>query len=322
VSDSGFYVIRPGLHSLIQDMGRLGFYRLGLTTGGPADSLSFLWANRLCGNRANTAALEITFGDIEMEATGETCIAITGAEALISIDGKPADSWRSYHLDKGTRLKIGTARRGTRLYMAVSGGFQIPLVFSSAATVAREGLGGLKGKALEKGDFLPFNTTVTTKHRDFTLPVHLRPIIDDAPLRVIPAWQAKSLPRSLKRDFFYRSEDRLFSLSADSNRMGCRLKGEPLADIDQVPAAMLSEGIIPGAVQLPASGLPIIMHCDHQTIGGYPKIGTVISTDLWRLAQLPSGSRIRFRPVTLETAQLIHRHSVRVFESTIPWILD
>ncbi|MCK9502924.1 MAG: biotin-dependent carboxyltransferase family protein [Porticoccaceae bacterium] len=321
MNGSGFYVIRPGMHSLIQDLGRQGCYRLGLTTGGPADKLSFLWANRLCGNRAHSAALEITFGGMEMEATDETRIAITGAQAPISIDGKPVDNWRSHHLGKGSRLTIGTASRGARIYLAVSGGFQIPPTLASVATVTREAIGGLKGTALNKGDFLPF--IPTGKDRDFALPPQLRPTMDSAaPLRVIPGWRAADLPRALKRDFFYRSDDRLLSLSADSNRMGYRLSGEPLADIDRIPAAMLSEGIVAGTVQLPASGLPIIMHCDHQTIGGYPKIGTVISTDLWRLAQLPAGSRIRFTPITVANAQHIHRQTLRMFESTVPWIID
>src|SRR5690606_23349915 len=148
----------------------------------------------------------------ELEATAATCIAVTGAEAALSIDGKPVDSWRSHRLDKGMKVSIGMASAGIRVYLAVSGGFDIPLIFSSAATVVREGIGGLHGNALEKGDFLPF--TSTDQNREFILPPQLRPAIaDTSPLRVIPCWQAKQLPRTLKKDFFQRSEQRAFILS-------------------------------------------------------------------------------------------------------------
>lgn len=315
---AGFRVIKPGFHTLIQDGGRRGHFRLGLTTGGPADRLSFLWANRLTGNRGNTTALEITLGGLELEATAPTRIAITGADAAVTLNGMNADTWRSHRIAAGTRIRIATAATGTRLYLAVAGGFAIAPVFSSTATVTRENLGGIHGGPLKQGDFLPF--TECGNDRDFFLPAEKRPLYaGDEPfptelLNVVPGWQARLLPRGLKRAFF----SSVFSISADSNRMGIRLSGKPLPDLEQVSQTLVSEGIVAGAIQIPPDGLPIVMHCDHQTIGGYPKIGTLIAPHLWRLAQLPPGSTIRFQPVTLRRAQQICRQVMRNYEATCP----
>jgi len=313
VSDSGFRVVRPGFHSLLQDAGRRGHFRLGLSVGGPADRLSFLWANRLCGNRGNTTALEITIGNLELTATAPAQIAVTGAEGILSIDGAPAETWRSHNIAAGSKLRIATATGGMRLYLAVRGGFQVNPMFSSTATVTREGIGGLAGTALQAGDFLPFSPS--SDERNFALPPAKRPVQNnDTALRVVPGWQSRGLPRVLKRAFF----NSVFQLSADSNRMGCRLAGAPLPAIETVATNLTSEGIVAGAIQLPPDGLPIIMLCDHQTIGGYPKIGTLISPDLWRLAQLPAGSEIRFTPVTVHAAQAIYRQVMRHYEATCP----
>ena len=313
MSAPGLTVLKPGPLTLIEDLGRTGHFRQGVTVGGPADRLSFLWANRLCGNRANTPALEITVGGLELEA-GDYCqVSLAGADGPVTIDGAPVDSWCSHNLNPGDRLAVGTLTGGLRLYLAVRGGFRVPTVFGSAATVVRERLGGLDGRALRTGDFLPVPDC-----RDepvFRLPGGKRPAIaGGGPLRVVAGWQYRDLPPALRRDFFSRP----FRLSTDGDRMGIRLEGNPLAGHGHVPATMISEGLVAGAVQIPPDGLPIVMMADHQTMGGYPKIGTLVSPDLWRLAQSRPGEAVTFAPVSSLRARHLLRRVMRHFESTSP----
>ena len=310
-------ISRPGPHTLIQDGGRRGYYSIGIGEGGPADRLSFLWANRLCGNRGGTTALEIFLGGFEARVSTDVTIAVTGADAPMAIDGIPAAPWRTHNLAGGSRITIGTAKSGTRVYLAIAGGFTVEPVFHSTATVTRERLGGLSGEPLKPGDALP--CPASGHCRQFALGAELRPpITGRAPLRVIPAWRPERLPRALKKAFFTQP----FTISSDSSRMGFRLEGASLPDLDQLPAALLSEGVIQGTVQIPPDGTPIIMHCDHQTIGGYAKLGTVVIPDLWRLAQMPPGMTVHFHPVTPGAAQEIYRRTMRAYESTVPVILD
>ena len=310
----GLKILHPGLLSLIQDTGRVGFYRHGITLGGPADKLSYLWANRLCGNRAHTPAMEITLGGLEVEATGPLQMAVTGADVELSINGNPMHLWRSYNLAAGDRIRLGACRGGVRNYLAVRGGFKVPLIFNSAATVVRENLGGLDGKPLKQGSVVEAESSES--ERMFAMPDESRPRFKGEPitLRTVPGWHARDLPRALKQDFFSRR----FAVSSHSNRMGVRLQGAPLPGLDQVPRALVSEGIVPGTIQLPPEGGPIVMLCDHQTIGGYPKLGTVITVDQWRLAQARPGQTVTFSPVTAARAAALLRLAEREFERCVP----
>ena len=315
-----FRVLKPGPHTLIQDGGRRGVLHLGLTSAGPMDRLSFDWANRLCGNPAGSAALEITFGGLELEARGPALVVLTGPDASVTLNGEDAPTWQGLRLARGDRLHIGHVRHGCRLYLALAGGFAAQRAFGSVATVPREVLGGIEGRALAPGDRLARALPEPADGRRFALPPPLRPLCASAPggeveLRVIPCLQARQLPRAAKRLFFGQS----YRVSPHCDRMGYRLEGEPLA----VPAmAILSEGITPGAIQLPADGQPIVLMRDHQTLGGYPRIGVVVAADLDRLAQLTPGGRVRFTPVTLHGARRILRQARRHFEASCPVALD
>ncbi|MCK9469785.1 MAG: biotin-dependent carboxyltransferase family protein [Porticoccaceae bacterium] len=315
-----FQVLKPGPHTLIQDAGRRGVLNLGLTSAGPMDRLSFNWANRLCGNPAGSAALEITFGGLELKARGPALIAITGPDVEATLNGKTVPTWQGLRLVRGDRLHIGHVRYGCRLYLALAGGFAGQLAFGSAATVPREALGGIKGRALAAGDKLARAGQEPAGTRRFAVPSSLRPHWTTAPaseaeLRVIPCLQARQFSRAAKRLFFAQS----YRVSPHCDRMGYRLEGKPLA----VPSvALLSEGITPGAIQLPADGLPIVLMRDHQTLGGYPRVGVVISTDLDLLAQLPPGAKVRFVPVTLHAARHILHQTWRHFEASCPVALE
>ena len=308
---SGLKVIQSGVHSLVQDAGRYGFHNIGLTTGGPLDHNSFRWANRLCENEDSAACLEILVGGLVLESQIATQIAVTGAEIPLKINDRAVSGWRSHRVLAGDRIKLGYATAGCRAYLSVAGGIKAPLVFGSAATVVREGLGGLyqNGKPLSSGDILPCIPCNTDKN--LSLPQHQRPTLDAAitQIRVVLGYQHASFTQS-QTQLFFSSE---YSLSENSTRRGYRLSG---AAVKPSLKGMLSEGICLGAIQFPADGQPIILLCDRQTIGGYPKIGSVFSLDIAKLAQLMPGRKLRFEAISIEQAHSALKLHEQQFLST------
>ncbi|RRJ83057.1 biotin-dependent carboxyltransferase family protein [Aestuariirhabdus litorea] len=291
---SALVVKQPGLLSLLQDSGRFGAHGVGLTCGGPLDPWAFRVANRLCGNSDGATALEVGFGGLVLESEGDGVIAVTGAELDLKINGQRASQWRSHRIAVGDRIELGYARTGTRAYLAIAGGFDVAPRFGSTATVVREGVGGLNGGPLKPGDRLPF--TVPHSVELWQLPQALRPRYGDAAtLRVVLGYQQAAFSREQQLRFFqgeYRVTDR-------SDRMGFRLEGPAIASsLDGI----LSEGICHGAIQVPADGQPIVLMNDRQTIGGYPKLGSVIALDTARLAQLAPGAIVRFEAISQEQA--------------------
>jgi len=291
---SGLLVKHPGILSLLQDSGREGMHRFGLTAGGPMDSEAFYWANRLCDNQPGATALEITVGGLVVEAQHSVKVAVTGAVAALEVNGKACEQWRSYQLKQGDQLSIGYASSGVRIYLAVAGGFQIKPQFGSTATVVREGIGGLNGQSLQAGDEL------TCQHcevrNNWLLPEMYRPkYTDNLVLRMVLGYQQEYFPSSQQQIFFSGR----YKVSANSDRMGYRLNGPPVkAEIEGI----LSEGLCHGAIQIPADGQPIILLNDRQTIGGYPKMGAVIALDTAKLSQLMPGSHVSFESISLKYA--------------------
>ncbi len=310
MSGVGFVVERPGVMTLIQDAGRIGHHRLGITSGGPADPLAFDWANRLCGNEPGTTALEITVGGLVLRCERSTRIALCGADMPMSINGELVDAWRSYHVNAGDRISVGYARTGVRAYLAVVGGLAILPILGSTSTVVREALGGLDGRKLEAGDQLPCGDSqeidclkVPTGYR----PVYSKRVL----LRVVTGYQYDAFDVAQRQQFF-SSE---YRVSKQCDRMGYRLEGPSL--MCELPE-MLSEGICLGAIQVPPDGKPIILMCDRQTIGGYPKLGSVISVDLAQLAQLSSGGTVSFTAITPAEARQIRLAATRQFQQVEP----
>jgi biotin-dependent carboxylase-like uncharacterized protein len=304
--NSGFKVLQPGLRSLIQDSGRFGQHSIGLTTGGPLDKLSFDWANRLCGNEANAAAIEISFGGISLEAQIDTQIAVTGGDAQLVINNSDVDSWRTHSVKVGDKIELRFSQQATRHYLAVAGGLQVSPMFGSAATVAREKLGGLDGSPLKSGDILACNTETKLNAQQYFLPEAQHPNYSgEVVLRVILGYQKGNFNR-LQQSRFFNSE---FILSDRCDRMGFRLTGPEIkSDINGI----LSEGITYGAIQIPSDGQPIILLNDRQTIGGYPKIGSVFSLDIPKLTQRTPGTTVRFEAITIDEAQqLLHLANYR-----------
>lgn len=303
-------VIQPGVLSLLQDAGRFGQHRIGLTTGGPLDAQAFQWANRLCGNSVEDAAtaIEISIGGLVLSVEADTSIAFAGAQMPLKINQKTVNSWQTLRVKAGDRIEVGYATQGARAYLAVAGGFDIPPSFGSTATVAREGIGGLQGQALVNGDQLPFRSV--TEPECVMLAEQDRP---DYPtsvtLQVITGYQQEHFSAT-QQALFFNSE---YTVSEQCDRMGFRLDGQAVqADI----SGMLSEGICYGAIQIPANGQPIVLLNDRQTIGGYPKIGSVFSLDIARLTQLLPGGKVRFTPITQADAHNQLHLAARRFNHT------
>lgn len=304
----GFEVVQPGILSLLQDAGRFGQHNIGLTTGGPLDKLSFDWANRLCNNEAGSCALEVSVGGLSMIAHVDTQIAIAGGDSQLSINKTPKRGWRSYAVKAGDKIEVGFAKGATRSYLAVAGGFQVEPMFGSVATVAREKLGGLNGGGIKAGDILPCQPK--TGAQNWTLAEEDRPDYSgDITLRVVLGYQQAHFDQEQQFRFFNQE----FTLSDKCDRMGFRLTGPEIkADINGI----LSEGICFGAIQIPPDGQPIVLLNDRQTIGGYPKIGSVLSLDIPKLTQRLAGTKIRFEAISIDDAHnLLHLAHSR-FERT------
>jgi len=294
----GLVVTNGGILSLIQDAGRYGAFNLGLTNGGPADSLAFYWANKLCGNKLNTSAIEISLGGLQLTAQVDCVIAITGAPMPLTVNGKYKALWQSFLVKAGDTISLGFAQVGVRCYLAIAGGFTIKPSFGSTATVCRESVGGINGNKLVVNDILPCQAIINTEHKlkQLMLPEHEQPhYANEVVLHTVLSYQQQHFSNIEKRLFF--SCD--YQIGKHWDRMGYRLKGRPIkADVDGI----LSEGICYGAVQIPADGQPIVLLNDRQTIGGYPKIGAVISQDCAKLSQCRQDDKVRFEPITMSQA--------------------
>lgn len=304
-----FTVKAPGILSLLLDAGRFGQHEIGLTNGGPLDPTAFKWANRICGNSYNATAIEVSVGGLTLESQQDTQVALCGAELPLTINGKAADRWQTHAIKTGDKIAVGFGQEGgNRAYLAVQGGFQIKPQFNSSATVVREGVGGLHGKALAKGDVLPL--AEFQPQAILNLAAEHRPeYLTQVELRVVPGYQQPHFSQ-LKQRLFFSSE---YTVGELCDRMGYRLEGVDVsADINGI----LSEGICTGAIQVPADGQPIVLMNDRQTIGGYPKIGSVLSLDLAKLAQLSPGDRVRFTAISIDDAHQALLLAQRRFDLT------
>ena len=294
---NGMRVIEPGVLSLFQDQGRFGNHSLGLTQGGPLDAFAFECANRLVRNAPNATALEISIGGLEIECEVETTLTVTGAAMPLAINGQIKAPWRSHRVRPGDRLALGHTKKGCRCYLAVTHGFVAKKFFGSTSTVIREGL----GRALRAGDIMGCDPSAD--EGDLALPTKEIPNYgDEVCLRVIPGYQHDLFADDACDVFFGRE----YRVTNQCDRLGYRLEGP---SVERTRPTLLSEGISLGAIQIPADGQPIILLNDHQTIGGYPKIGFVLSCDLAQLAQCNAGACVRFNPITVGAAQMILRQT-------------
>ncbi|MBR0827728.1 biotin-dependent carboxyltransferase family protein [Bradyrhizobium manausense] len=294
-------IIEPGLATTIQDLGRRGLQRFGISASGVMDPIALATANALVGNATDTAALEITLAGPVLTSVGaDIRVALAGADFSISIDGRPVTSHESHDLMAGQRLAIGTARDGARSVLAVSGGFAIAPMLGSLSTHSRSQLGGLNGGPLRKSDRLPLAVPrLPASPHLMVSPAHRRRA--QGPVRVLLGPQDDAFGAEGLATFF-GSE---YAVTALSDRMGCRLEGPRIQHAGAV--GIVSDGTVFGSIQIPGNGQPIILLADRQTTGGYPKIATVISADLPRLAQLRPGEHLRFQAIEEDDAVKLAR---------------
>lgn len=298
-------IVHAGQWTTVQDLGRRGYRAAGVPLSGAMDPFALRIANSLVGNAESAAALELTLVGPEIEFSADTIIALGGADCA----GLAA--WKPVAVTAGQRLNLGECRHGCRGYLAVTGGIDVPLVLGSRSTYERGGFGGLEGRALREGDVLKLGvqsaasasggesaaegavhnraTRIATWRID---PRVLPAYATAAAVRVLAGAQAGEFGRA-----FFETE---FTIAPQSDRMGLRLMGGKLER--SRGEELLSSAVLPGTVQVPRDGQPVVLMADAQTIGGYPQVAHVISVDLPVMAQLRPGDTVRFSEVTLEEA--------------------
>ena len=309
----GINVLVPGSFTTVQDGGRRGYQKYGVSPSGPMDAQNFAVANMLVGNARDEAALEVTLMGPRLAFDTDAVIALTGADMQAQLNGADIPRYEAVAVHAGDRLAMGFAASGARAYIAVAGGLDIPLVMGSRATLAMKKLGGLDGRKLMRGDVIGFRAPCATlpamEQRRGVLQYYPA---DEVIVHVVLGPQDDGFETAEIDAFFAEPA----VITGDSDRQGIRLeRARPIRH--RGDGNIISDGITAGAIQVPPNGQPIIMMADHQTVGGYPKIGHVISIDLPRLAQALPGMRVRFLRVSVETAQelyLLARAETDLFE--------
>jgi biotin-dependent carboxylase-like uncharacterized protein len=291
----------------VQDIGRAPYLRYGISYSGVMDRLALLAGNAMLGNADDRAGIEMQAFPCRFRFRETISFAVTGAGCAVTLDDAPILPWWAGHAQAGQVLTIAAPRRGARAYLTVAGGIDVPVILNSRSTQFRGAFGGHEGRWLQAGDLLPVgggDATVAApgfgvQPPDIALPADYAPA-DTEPnttaVRVLTAGEYELFTEESQQRFWATA----WKISGQSNRAGFRLLGQPLDFAKRLE--MRSHGIVPGIVQVPPSGEPIIQMSDAHTAGGYPKIATVIEPDLWRLAQAPLGSRLRFVPVAYENA--------------------
>ena len=272
-------VVKPGMLTTVQDLGRFGWAQHGVSASGAADPLALRAANLLAGNMENAAALEMTLAGPTLEFGRAATIVITGSDF-----GSGLPLWTPVEIAAGQTVEFGGTQSGARAYVAVRGGLAVRRTMGSASTHVLTGVGG---RPLRAGDRLAIWHDTAGRPRHGAPP----PFAREGPIRVTAGPQAGRFGRELYEG--------VYTVAEESNRMGLRLRGPA---IPSPAGGMLTEGVALGAVQVPPDGQPIILFVEHQTTGGYPKPANVISADFWRLGQLRPRDEVRFEAVTIEQA--------------------
>jgi antagonist of KipI len=328
-------VLAPGLLTSVQDAGRCGYAAIGVGTAGAMDSVALRLANSLVGNADDAAALELTLLGPRLLCATHSLIAITGAQIEVRCNDRPVPTWRPVWVRAGSTLAFGAMHRGARAYVAVAGGIDVTPRLGSRSTDVNAGLGPI-ARALGTGDELP--TLPAPRERcaqlwrqseldpelafaGTTWSVDPAPWFDgdrERPLRAIPGTHFDRLDRDSQRALFGAD----FRIGIDSNRVGMRLEGAPLGLREATE--LISAGTMPGTIQLPPGGMPIVLTAEAPPTGGYPRIAQVIAVDQPRLAQRPPGDTVSFVQTDLADAQMRYlerERALRRLSDTLRWRL-
>ncbi|MCI0570310.1 MAG: biotin-dependent carboxyltransferase family protein [Myxococcaceae bacterium] len=304
-------VLRPGLLTTVQDLGRRGWQHVGVTVGGAMDAFALRVANLLVGNVGTEAGLELTVRGPTLELSSDVLLALGGGDLGATLDGEPVPCWRPFAGRAGSVLSFEGARRGCRTYLCVAGGVSVPVVLGGRGTHLRARFGGLQGRALVEGDVLhPGERSGLAQRLLAELLAAAQPVAHwGAGPSLLPRFAKEPVVRIMPgpEHAHFTEESRRalvkerFEVTAQSDRMGYRLQGPALALAS--PLELVSSPVAEGTVQVPPGGAPIVLMADRQTTGGYPRIAQVVTVDLPLLAQATPGTRVRFRAVSLAEAQ-------------------
>ena len=307
-------ILRGGALATVQDLGRPGYRGEGVSLGGALDSHGARIANLLVGNAETEALLEITLGAAIFHFQDDRVIAWCGGKFEIQIGNEQIPAGHAIAVRAGERLKIGSAERGCRLWLAISGGTEVPPILESRSTDLRAGFGGFEGRALRDGDELSLGSSghdvfSNIRVSDWSAPTEWSQTAPRFPcLRITRGAEWEEFTAATRTAFL----ENAFTVSQQCDRMGARLEGPAL--VRNQPDERLSEPVSPGTIQVPHDGAPIILLGDCQTIGGYPKIAHVITVDLPVAAQLRPNDMLRFKEISLAEAAALFRARERDLE--------
>ncbi len=300
-------VLKPGLATTVQDLGRPGYYNIGIPLSGGMDRFATRAANLLVGNDEGAAVLEATFMGPELEFTSDATVAVTGAELPPKIDGSPREGWTSFAVKKGQVLSFDFLKKGARAYIAVSGGIDVPVVLGSRSTYALGALGGFKGRKLEAGDELPIGQGKGAKEGR-TVAANLRRMPGNpVELRMVPGLYWHRITDQAGQHFFADT----WKVAPEADRIGYRFKGgKPLEFVPRTPPfgagsdpSNIVDACYPyGSIQIPGGTEPIVLHRDAVSGGGYFMVGTVISADMDLIGQLQPHTPAKFVEIDLDGA--------------------
>ncbi|WP_336660186.1 biotin-dependent carboxyltransferase family protein [Leucobacter sp. USHLN153] len=298
----------PGLATTVQDRGRFGYYRFGIPQGGAMDQYSAALGNRLVGNSADAAVLECTYMGPKLRTDAPVTVAVTGAPVDVLVNGEAVQQHARVDLAAGDELSFGVIRGGTKFFIAVSGGIDVPEVLGSRSTYPIGRIGGFEGRALQAGDVLPVGAVETSE----------LPRLDVIPDDLIPTFEREMNVRIMFGLYDHKLtdegranlSDEEWTLSPVADRMGLRFDGpgapwkeeEQPFGAGQDPSNITDAGYAVGSIQIPGGTQPIVLHCDAVSGGGYAQAGTVISADMDLFARMAPGTKVRFVPVTMEEA--------------------
>lgn len=301
-------VIKPGLATTVQDSGRVGYYSVGIPISGALDQYAFRAANLLVGNDENAAVLECTMLGPELEFRDDAIVAVTGAQMQPRVNGQDMPTYESFAVARGSRLSFGYLKAGARMYIAVAGGIDVPVVLGSRSTYGLGAFGGFMGRKLAAGDLLPVGPTPGDSASGKALPAaHHCQFAKQVAVRVVAGLYFHRLTEEAGRHFF----DDLWSVATEADRIGYRFRhGRALQfkareqpfGAGSDPSNIVDAGYPIGSIQVPGGLEPIVLHRDAVSGGGYAMIGTVISADMDIVAQLQPNEKARFVSVDMAEA--------------------
>ncbi len=313
-------VLHPGLATSVQDLGRPGYFHLGIPLGGAMDRLAIRAANLLVGNDEGAAGLEAVFIGPQLAFTEDTMIAVTGADMPLKIDGEVKPSWTAIAVKAGQVLSFDYLKSGARIYIAFAGGIDVPLALGSRSTYPIGALGGFKGRAIAKDDVLPIGPAAKTEAGKSIPEALRRKPGNPAELRVLPGLYWHRITEQAQEQFF---EDE-WKVAPEADRMGYRFRGgRPLEFVEREqpfgagsdPSNIVDSCYPYGSIQVPGGTEPIILHRDAVSGGGYFMVGTVISADMDLIGQLQPHTSTRFIKVDMEAALAARKERTALLNS-------